>query len=97
MGETRWQHIQKHGVNNTNKPLHGVFDNDPVLTTQEAWYRTQLDGVKPILDNGVDVYIVPMGRRIGWQGGANGTGAPLTSVKIVTQPGTTRIITAHPQ
>jgi hypothetical protein len=95
-GETRWEHIQLHGVNDMAKPLHGVFDSDPVITTYQAWQRGQLQGIAPVLENGVDVYNIPMGGRVGWQGGYNGTGAPLSNDRIVTQPGTTKIITAHP-
>ena len=98
-GETRWEHIQSHGVHNILKPIQGVFDSDPVLTTQQAWLRGQLLGVKPFTDpaTGCDIYLVPMGGCVGWQGGYNGTGAALSDIRIVTQPGTTNIITAHPQ
>jgi len=91
-GETRWQHIQKHGTNNTNKPTHGVFNNDPVLTTQEAWYRGQRLGIQLSPDG---TLVVPMGRPVGWQGGVQGTGAALDNVTIITTDGT-QIITAFP-
>lgn len=96
-GETRWEHIQAHGANDLSKPIQGVFDNDPVLTTQQAWQQVQLQGIRPVLENGLDTYTVPMGGRVGWQGGANGSGAALTNVKIFVKPGTTKIITAYPQ
>lgn len=91
-GETCWQHVQKHGVNNTNKPLHGVFDQDPVLTVQEAWYRTQRLGIS--MDE-TETLVVPMGRRVGYQGGKLGTGADLPNVTIHTVDGQI-IITSYP-
>jgi hypothetical protein len=96
-GETRVQHVRAHGADNRNKPFHGVFDRDPVATTQEAWNRAQTQGIKPVRENGADVYTVPMGGRVGWQGGANGSGKALTNVKIVTQAGTTKLITGYPE
>ncbi|TWT38309.1 polymorphic toxin-type HINT domain-containing protein [Blastopirellula retiformator] len=91
-GETRWQHIQKRGINNTKKDLHGVFDEDAVLTVQEAWYRAQRLGIR-MDDTGT--LVVPMGRRVGWEGGKLGTGVDLHSVTIHTTDGT-KIITAYP-
>lgn len=87
-GETRWEHIQLHSVNDLGKPLHGVFDHGPVLTVQEAWQRVQSQGIKPTLENGADVYRVPMGRRVGWEGGSQGSGKAIKDVVIVTKPGT---------
>lgn len=91
-GETRWQHVQKHGVNDLGKELHAVFDQDAVLTVQEAWYRAQRLGIK--MDK-TGTLVVPMGRRVGWEGGKLGTGDALNSVTIHTTDGT-KIITAYP-
>jgi hypothetical protein len=59
-GETRWKHVQLHGMDDVAKPLDGVFDGDPVATTIQAWQRGQLDGIRPNLDNGADVCVIPM-------------------------------------
>jgi filamentous hemagglutinin len=92
-GETRWQHLQKHGADIPGRPgLHGVFDNDPAMTTMEAWYRAQRLGIMPTADG---TFVVPMGRRIGWQGGSLGTGDALENVTIHTINGR-QIITAYP-
>jgi RHS repeat-associated protein len=91
-GETRWEHVQKHGVNDLKKDLHGVFDQDPVLTVQEAWYRAQRLGIKMDAEG---TLVVPMGRRVGWEGGRLGSGGELQSVTIHTTDGT-KIITAYP-
>jgi hypothetical protein len=86
------QHVQKHGVDNLNKDLHGVFDQDPALTVQEAWYRAQRLGI-PMDAEGT--LVVPMGRRVGWEGGKLGSGGELRSVTIHTTEGT-KVITAYP-
>ena len=36
-GETRVDHISKHGVDNLGRDTHTVFNNDPIATTNEAW------------------------------------------------------------
>ncbi|XZE42763.1 RHS repeat-associated core domain-containing protein [Pirellulaceae bacterium SH467] len=91
-GETRWEHVQKHGVNNLKKDFHGVFDQDAVLTTQEAWYRAQRLGIKVDTDG---TLVVPMGRRVGYEGGKLGSGVELNSVTIHTTD-SCKIITAYP-
>ena len=93
-GETGQQHVLLHGANNTSKPLHGVFTGDPVRTTQEAWVRSQ--GIQPTVQGAHDMYIVPMGRTVGTQGGNQGTGASLTNVKIVVERNTNQVVTAYP-
>jgi len=97
-GETRWNHIEEHGWNDLGKEVHGVFNDDPVITAAEAWERGQRLGIATTLDpaTGAEILNVPMGRTIGWQGGYGGTGESLSSVRIVLKPGTTKIITAHP-
>lgn len=95
-GETRLAHIGKHGVDNVGKDLHGVFNGDPIRTTEQAWQKVISGDIQPVLDKGLDVYDVPF-NGAGWQGGALGTGQTLNSVKIVTLPGTSKIITAFPE
>ncbi len=96
-GESRFDHVQKHGSNVTGKNVHSVFDGDPVLTTMEAWYRAQHLGIQPNkLKSGVLELIVPMGRKVGWQGGGRGTGAALDQIRILLKPDGETIITAMP-
>jgi hypothetical protein len=91
-GETRWQHLQRHAVDQPLRPgVHGVFDNDPVMTVQEAWYRGQRLGIQPSADG---TYVIQMGRRVGWEGGSLGTGQGLENITIHTVDG--KIITAYP-
>ncbi len=97
-GLTRKDHVRRHGVNDTSRPLHGVFNDSPISTTQQAWQRVREDGIYPnnkqnSWDN--DVYDVPM-ENAGWQGGNQGTGQQLDTVRIVTRPGTNEVVTAYP-
>jgi len=98
-GETRYEHVTKHNVPNINKKSHGVFYDDAVGTTNEAWARAQQSGLSPLTTDGVDIYTVPMGRDVGFAGGADANalaGVPHTSVEIIVQSGTNNIITAYP-
>jgi hypothetical protein len=98
-GETRYQHVSAHNVPNIDKAAHGVFIDDAVTTTNEAWSIVQSTGIQPVASGGVNVYTVPMGRNVGFAGGANANqlaGVPHTSVEIIVKPGTTQIITAYP-
>jgi hypothetical protein len=98
-GETRYQHVSAHNVPNIDKASHGVFIDDAVTTTNEAWTIVQRTGAQPVSSGGVSVYTVPMGRNVGFAGGANANqlaGVPHTSVQIIVKPGTNQIITAYP-
>jgi len=78
---------------------HGVFIDDAVTTTNEAWSIVQRTGIQPVSSGGVNVFTVPMGRNVGFAGGANANqlaGVPHTSVQLIVKPGTTQIITAYP-
>lgn len=86
-----------HGADNLGKPVQGVFSSDPIATTEAAWKTAQTSGIQPTVQaNGNHVYDVPMGKSVGWQGGSNGTGAPLTTVRLVTTP-TGQVVTAFPK
>jgi hypothetical protein len=96
-GQAAYDHVLDHGVDNPNKPLQGVFTNDPVLTTEQAWAQGQLQGIQPTPQtNGNLKFVVPMGGPVGWQGGFNGTGAPLSSVRIVVNA-LNQVVTSFPE
>ncbi len=96
-GQTAYDHVQAHGIDNLAKPLQGIFSNDPVLTTEQAWSQAQLQGIQPqIQGNGNSLYQVPMGGPVGWQGGFNGSGAPLTNVNIFVNPAN-QVVTSFPK
>lgn len=88
-----------HNVPNIDKAAHGVFIDDAVTTTGEAWSIVQKTGIQPVSNGGLSVYTVPMGRNVGFAGGANANalaGVEHTSVQIFVKPGTTQIVTAYP-
>jgi RHS repeat-associated protein len=98
-GETRAQHVQLHGSPNAAKASHGVFTGDPVVVTNEAWSVAQARGIQPASIGGTDIYRVPMGKNVGYAGGADAMsafGIPHQTVEIVVQKGTNKIITAYP-
>lgn len=92
-GESRSDHVRRHNVNDPDKDNHGVFTSDGVDITNKAWERAQDLGISP---NASGELVVPMGQTVGVTGGALGTGAPLTNVRICVVPGTTNIITSMP-
>lgn len=96
-GENAVDHVNLHGVDNLDKPIQGVFFGDPIATTEAAWAKAQTGGIQPVVQaSGNLVYDIPAGTSVGWQGGSNGTGAPLTNVRIITTP-TGQVITAFPK
>jgi len=96
-GENAVDHVNLHGADNPGKPMHGVFNGDPIETTNTAWEQAQSSGINPTVQpNGNLVYDVPMGQPVGWQGGSNGTGVALSSVRIVTTPAG-QVVTSFPR
>jgi RHS repeat-associated protein len=95
-GETRDDHIRTHEHDKPNKPDHGVFMEDGVAATHEAWQKGHEQGIA-IQSNGF--FEVPMGRDVGLAGGQSGLAANhplLNGVRIILQPGTNKLITAYP-
>lgn len=97
-GQSTFEHVQGHASNSITKTRHGVFDNDPVLATQEAWSRIQREGITGIPSGQSRfVFQINMGRRVGWHGGAAGQRprSPLNSIRIIVDS-TDELITAFP-
>jgi hypothetical protein len=95
-GESRSAHINaQHGNLNLQKPSQGVFYGDPIAVTNDAWAIAQSQGIKPITANGVDIYVIPRPNS-GYAGGYKGVGDNLNSVTIITEPGTSKMITSYP-
>jgi RHS repeat-associated protein len=94
-GQARRDHVRLHNVDNPAKPQHGVFLEDGVAVTDEAWAKAGRDGLSPDAQGKL---VVPMGRQVGWAGGSEGAAAavPLDNVTIHVKPGTNEIITAYP-
>ena len=94
-GQNRRDHVRLHNVDNPAKKAHGVFLDDGVAVTNQAWKRANALGLKP---DASGLLVVRMNRQVGWAGGQQGAGAavPLDSVTIRVVPGTNQIITAFP-
>jgi hypothetical protein len=92
-GESREDHVRRHNKDDLSKENHGVFNGDGVDKTNKAWERAKELGLSP---NAKGELIVPMGQQVGTSGGALGTGAPLSNVRIIVEPGTSNIITSMP-
>ncbi|GAB3851826.1 hypothetical protein GCM10028801_01950 [Nocardioides maradonensis] len=98
-GETRAAHVALHEAENVSKMAHGVFLGDSQALTNEAWSIAQSRGIAPISEGGVDIYRVPMGRNVGYAGGANAwemAEVPHRTIEIITRGGTNELITAYP-
>ncbi|NWB46623.1 two-partner secretion domain-containing protein [Pseudomonas gingeri] len=97
LGENAADHVNLHGADNLGKPLQGVFSGDPIETAEAAWKNAQAAGLQPVVQaNGNLVYDVPMGKPVGWQGGYNGTGTPLSVVRVVVNKAG-QVVTAFPK
>lgn len=95
-GETRAAHVAaQHGNLNLQKPLQGVFYGDAVSTIDDAWAIGQRLGVKPERVGNVDIYLVPRPNS-GYAGGFSGQRQNLSTVTIICEGGTNRIITGFP-
>lgn len=78
------------------RPNHGVFFDDPIKTSEEAWSKR--DGVTPDIKGGREIWDIPMGRNVGVAGGQVGQQAyiPLQTVRIIVKKGTSEVVTAFP-
>jgi RHS repeat-associated protein len=94
-GQARIDHVRLHNIDNPAKPSHGVFFDEGVAVTNEAWARAQHLGLAPDAQGKLTV---PMGRQVGWLGGSAGSEAavPLDAVTIFVVPDTNKLITAYP-
>jgi RHS repeat-associated protein len=93
-GETASQHVNLHGTNDLNKPMHGVFNGNPINITNNAWRNK--GNIQPVRQaNGNDLYVIPV-PNAGTQGGLRGNGTTLNNVSIITVGGTNRIVTSFP-
>ena len=97
-GETRYAHVRLHNLDNLAKAAHGVFFDDGIRVTEEAWKIAVSKGIKGVHKGGVVEYTIPMGRQVGYLGGVAGSRAAvqLNSVKIIVRAGSNKVITAFP-
>ncbi|MDW8803195.1 hypothetical protein P8V03_18875, partial [Clostridium sp. A1-XYC3] len=92
-GETRFEHVGKHTINNLQKPEHGIFYGDPVKMINNAWINAK--NITPITSGGADIYHIPF-QGAGYAGGYGGQLQNLNHITIITRQGTNRLITAYP-
>lgn len=99
----RLKHVMQHANDDLSKPKHGVFegDRDQILAViDEAYEKTKKGGkdVRKSDEDGRTVYIVNLGRKIGYVGGQSGerTGNPdCRYVQLVLEDENV-VITAYP-
>nr|WP_236124192.1 hypothetical protein [Pseudomonas cichorii] len=101
-GKTRADHVRLHGVDDPARQVtHGVFAEEPISATEQAWAIAKHDGIKPHIEtpgNGNWIYDVPY-PDAGIQGGKPGAAAGnpiLNSIRIVVKPNINKIVTAFP-
>ena len=101
-GEHRVEHVMKHGVDDLNRPSHGVFEGDQeaILKLLDEAYemvKSKSKYVKSESSQGNTAYTISMGRKIGYEGGEKGHRSGnrgLNSVRLVLDGD--RVITAYP-
>lgn len=66
----------------------------------EAWGIAKKGGdnvVKAVQKDGRTSYIIDMGRRIGYEGGGNGSNTALSKIQIIIEKGTeSDVVTGYP-
>ncbi|MBX2828551.1 MAG: hypothetical protein KTR22_10315 [Flavobacteriaceae bacterium] len=96
----RLSHVLDHTRNNLKKKKHGVFTlgDNLISTIDEAWEMAKKggDNVTKSLSYGNDVYIVEMGKKVGYEGGKKGSGDSLSKIKFVMKQGTQEVISIFP-
>ena len=100
----RIDHLMRHTKDDTSRPVHGVFDGgrQGALATIDHAFLKVLRGDKGIskrTEGGRTVYIVDMGKRVGFIGGQKGQRQDKPAarkVQIVLEDGN-RLITAYPR
>ena len=99
----RIKHILRHHEDDPDRPVHGVFDgdrNEVFAVIDEAYLYTFDHGpprVTKEADDGRTVYVVDLGRRIGYVGGQKGRrdGRPAANHLQLILEGT-NVVTAYP-
>jgi len=93
-GETRQDHIDRHGTPDPDRETHGVFNGDPKTMVDEAWANR--GGIKPLDDGmGGQIYNIPY-PNAGYESGFIHTGEVMNFITIVVMDGTSQLISAFP-
>lgn len=99
----RLKHVMQHAKDDLTKPKHGVFegDRDQILAIIDEAYEKAKKGGKDVRNSeegARTVYIVNLGRKIGYVGGSSGerSGNPdCRYVQLVLEDGNV-VVTAYP-
>jgi curved DNA-binding protein CbpA len=95
-GQSAAEHIiNGHGNLDMQRIKQGVFNADPISTTNKAWAVAQAQNIQPTTVGQRDFYVVPM-HNVGYQGGYSGQGKRCDHVTLVVQTGTNVVITSYP-
>lgn len=90
------EHIRmNHGSLSLTKPAQGVFYGKPISVVEDAWSIANQSGMRPVTIGNRDFYIVPRANS-GYAGGMGGQLENLDHVTIITEAGSSRVVTAHP-
>ena len=93
-GETRIDHINRHGIPRPDRATHGVFSENPVDAVNKAWAKRGT--VTPIDDNmGGYIYNIPV-ENAGYESGLTNTGAKMDYITIITKKNTNELFAAFP-
>jgi hypothetical protein len=84
-----------HGSLSLTKPNQGVFYGNPVSTIEDAWAIAQRNGLKPVTVGNRDIYVIPRPNS-GYAGGMGGQLENYNHVTVITEAGTSRVVTGYP-
>lgn len=87
--------IENHGSLSLTKPNQGVFYGSPIVAVEDAWSIAQRSGIGPVAVGNRDIYVIPRANS-GYAGGMGGQRQNLDYVTIITESGTSRVVTGYP-
>ncbi|OHT23049.1 hypothetical protein A3Q29_21580 [Providencia stuartii] len=98
-GLSRKDHVRRHGIDDPTRNIpHGVFNDNAINQTANAWQRAKELGIRPQVQGNKWIYEIPS-PNAGWQGGnpsLPGHGQALNTIKIATDANSNRVVTAFP-
>ena len=95
-GRTAAAHIlDNHGNLKLSKEVQGVFYGHPIEVIEDAWQKANSLNVEPIKMGNRDVYLIPRANS-GYAGGYSGQLVNYDHITIITEAGTSRIVTGFP-
>ncbi len=86
--------MENHATLSLTKPNQGVFYGNPLAAIEDAWARSLRMGLHPVTVGNRDIYVVPRPNS-GYAGGMGGQLENLNHVTIITEAGTSRMVTGY--